>query len=141
MRVLRLTAAAGVAVLALGALAEIAAARAASGSNDTDGVQTGRASWYGQRHHGRLTANGETFDQDGFTAAHPDLPFGTWVKVTLLASRRSVLVRINDRFPMHRGRIIDLSRAAAREIGMMRRGTGRVRIEVVDQAASSVASR
>jgi rare lipoprotein A len=74
---------------------------------------------------------------DDFTAAHPDFTFGTLVKVTLLRTGRSVVVRVNDRFPKYRGRVIDLSRAAAREIGMMRRGTGRVRIEVVERTASA----
>ena len=104
-------------------------------------VQTGLASWYGPRHHGRLTSNGETFDQDGFTAAHPSLPFGSRVKVTLLATGRSVVVRVNDRFPGHRGRIIDVSRAAAREIGMMRRGTGRVRLELVERSPAGHGER
>lgn len=119
-------------VATLGALAGVAAVRA---SSRLDGpasvVQTGVASWYGPQHHGRLTANGERFDQDDLTAAHPNLPFGSQVKVTLLASGRSVVVRINDRFPRTRGRIIDVSRAAAREIGMMRRGVGRVKVEVI----------
>jgi rare lipoprotein A len=94
-------------------------------------VQSGTASWYGPQHHGRRTSSGERFDMDGLTAAHRSFAFGTRVRVTLLSSGRSVVVRINDRFPNHKGRVIDLSRAAAREIGMMRLGTGRVRIEVV----------
>lgn len=115
-----------------------AAAPASSGTDDPDARQTGTASWYGSRHDGKRTASSEVFDMDDLTAAHPSLPFGTRVKVTLLRNGRSVVVRINDRFPKYRGRIIDLSRAAAREIGMMRRGTGRVRIEVVEPERTEV---
>ncbi len=98
--------------------------------------QTGIASWYGPQHDGRRTASGERFDMDDLTAAHPTFAFGTRVRVTLLSTGRSVEVRINDRFPSYKGRIIDLSRAAAREIGLLRRGTGRVRLEVVGQTVS-----
>jgi rare lipoprotein A len=98
-------------------------------------VQDGTASWYGPQHHGKRTANGERFDMDDLTAAHATFAFGTRVRVTLLATGRSVEVRINDRFPNYKGRVIDISRAAAREIGLMRRGTGRVRIEVVGVSA------
>ena len=94
-------------------------------------VQEGTASWYGPGHHGKQTASGERFDQDGLTAAHPTWAFGTRVKVTLAATGQSVVVRINDRFPNYKGRVIDLSRAAAREIGLMGRGTGKVRLEVI----------
>jgi rare lipoprotein A len=131
-RAARRVAAGGVAAaVTLAALGGVAAARASSSPADGDGVQTGTASWYGERHEGKRTASGETFRMDDLTAAHPSLAFGTRVKVTLLRTGRSVVVRINDRFPRYRGRIIDLSRAAAREIGMMRRGTGRVRVEVL----------
>jgi rare lipoprotein A len=98
--------------------------------------QTGTASWYGPQHHGKKTASGERFDMDALTAAHASYAFGTRVRVTLLATGRSVEVRINDRFPNYKGRVIDLSRAAAREIGLMRRGTGRVRVEVIGWSAS-----
>lgn len=94
-------------------------------------VQTGVASWYGPGYHGNRTSSGERFDMDALTAAHASYSFGTRVRVTLLSTGRSVEVRINDRFPNHKGRIIDLSRAAAREIGLIRNGTGRVRLEVV----------
>ena len=90
----------------------------------------GIASWYGPGFHGKRTANGERFDQDGLTAAHCCWPFGVQVKVTLLSTGKSVLVRINDRMPLNRkGRIIDLSRGAARAIGLIGPGTGRVRLE------------
>jgi rare lipoprotein A len=94
-------------------------------------VEEGVASWYGPGYHGNRTSSGEEFDQDELTAAHPTFTFGTQVKVTLLSTGRSVVVRINDRFPAHKGRIIDISRAAARAIGLIGPGTGRVRLEVV----------
>jgi peptidoglycan lytic transglycosylase len=91
----------------------------------------GIASWYGPGFHGKRTSNGERFHQDDLTAAHCCWPFGLRVKVTLLSSGRSVVVRINDRMPANRkGRIIDLSRGAARAIGLIGPGTGRVRVEV-----------
>jgi rare lipoprotein A len=91
----------------------------------------GTASWYGPGYHGKRTASGERFDQDAFTAAHAYWAFGTRVKVTLLSTGRSAVVRINDRFPAYKGRIIDVSRRTAREIGLIGPGTGRVRLEVV----------
>ena len=91
--------------------------------------QTGTASYYGSRHHGKRTASGEPFDQHGLTAAHRSLPFGTRVQVTNLANDRRVVVRINDRGPHTRGRLIDLSRAAAEQLGMIRSGTARVRVQ------------
>jgi rare lipoprotein A len=97
-------------------------------------VQEGTASWYGPGYHGNRTSSGERFDQDALTAAHPSWAFGTKVKVTLVSTGRSVEVRINDRFPAHKGRIIDLSRGAAREIGLIGPGTGRVHLEVVGES-------
>lgn len=94
-------------------------------------VQEGVASWYGPGYDGKRTSSGEVFDQDALTAAHPTWAFGTRVKVTLLSTGKSVVVRINDRFPAHKGRAIDLSREAARRIGLIGPGTGRVRLEVV----------
>ncbi|AVF56782.1 UNVERIFIED_ORG: rare lipoprotein A [Pseudomonas parafulva] len=91
--------------------------------------RTGTASYYGARHHGKRTASGEAFNQHGLTAAHRNLPFGSRVLVTNLANRRSVVVRINDRGPHARSRLIDLSRAAAEKIGMVRSGTARVRVQ------------
>ena len=92
-------------------------------------VGTGRASFYGERFRGRRTANGERFDPDGLTAAHRTLPFGTRLRVTNLRNGRSVVVRVNDRGPFHGARVLDLSKAAARRIGMIQSGTARVRIE------------
>ncbi len=86
---------------------------------------TGHASWYAMTSR---TANGERADPKAMTAAHPSLPFGTWVRVKNLRNGRSVVVRINDRGPFMRGRIIDVSKAAAAQLGFMRAGTTRVRI-------------
>jgi peptidoglycan lytic transglycosylase len=94
-------------------------------------VVVGLASWYGPGYHGNRTSSGERFDQDDLTAAHYDWAFGTKVKVTLLSTGRSVVVRVNDRFPKFKGRVLDVSRAAARAIGLIGPGTGRVRLEVV----------
>ncbi|KPA93445.1 MULTISPECIES: septal ring lytic transglycosylase RlpA family protein [Pseudomonas] len=91
--------------------------------------ETGTASYYGRQHHGKRTASGEPFNQNGLTAAHRQLPFGTRVKVTNLANDRSVVVRINDRGPHTRGRLIDVSRQAAEELGMLQSGTARVRVQ------------
>jgi rare lipoprotein A len=92
-------------------------------------METGVASWYGPKFHGKLTASGEVFNQEKFTAAHQTLPWGSRVKVTNLANGKSVDVRINDRGPFGKGRIIDLSRAAARALGMVGRGLTTVRVE------------
>lgn len=92
---------------------------------------TGVASWYGGKFHGRTTANGETYNMNAMTAAHPHLPFGTEVVVTNQNNGESVVVRINDRGPFVGSRIIDLSRAAANEIGMINSGTARVTVEVL----------
>jgi len=94
-------------------------------------VVEGIASWYGPGFHGKTTASGERYDQDALTAAHPYWAFGTRVRVTLLSSGKSVVVRINDRFPAYKGRLIDVSRGTARAIGLIGPGTGRVRLEVV----------
>ena len=107
----------------------------------------GEASYYGHRFAGETTANGETFDPDDMTAAHPSLPFNTVVRVTRVGGeqRRAVTVRVNDRGPYAGDRIIDLSRAAAEEIGMIEEGVVDVRIEVLElpgdtQTASSRSS-
>jgi peptidoglycan lytic transglycosylase len=87
------------------------------------------ASWYGPRYNGRLTASGEVFDMTQLTAAHRELPFGTRLQVTCLENGRSVLVRINDRGPFVAGRDLDLSLAAARKLGIERRGLALVQCE------------
>ena len=94
-------------------------------------AQTGVASYYADKYHGRRTASGERFDQRKMTAAHRTLPFGTKVRVTDPANGRSVVVRVNDRGPFVKGRVIDLSRAAAERLGIVRAGLADVRIEVL----------
>lgn len=91
----------------------------------------GRASWYGSAHHGRKTASGERFNMNAMTAAHRSLPFGTKVRVTNKRNGRSVVVRINDRGPYAGGRIIDLSKAAAGRLGLIRSGTAPVSVKVL----------
>ncbi len=94
-------------------------------------VQTGYASWYGRLHQGRVTTSGEPYDMNRFTAAHPALPMGTRLLVTNVKNGRSVTVRVNDRGPTVDGRILDLSYAAARELGAVGDGVVPVRIQVV----------
>ena len=91
--------------------------------------QVGNASWYGPAQDGKETASGETFDQNKLTAAHPTLPLGSKAVVTNLETGKSVEVTINDRGPYVKGRKIDLSRAAARQIGMSKKGVAKVKIE------------
>ncbi len=100
-----------------------------AGAGD-DGL-TGIASWYGGRFHGRRTANGEIYDMNALTAAHRTLPFGTIVEVTNLGNGRKVRLRINDRGPFIKGRIIDVSRRAAKELGFLIDGTAPVRLRIV----------
>jgi rare lipoprotein A len=101
----------------------------------------GLAAYYSRRLDGRQTASGEVFDQTKLTAAHPTLPFGTMVKVTNTRNNRSVVVRINDRGPKHAGRVIDLSRAAASKLGMLRSGLAPVKLEVVKDAPARKAKK
>ena len=90
-----------------------------------------RASWYGPGFHGRKTANGEIYDQMSFTAAHKSLKFGTLLKITYLKNNKSVVVRINDRGPYIHGRDLDLSKAAALELGMVRKGVAKIKVEEI----------
>jgi len=101
--------------------------------------QVGSASWYGGFFQGRETANGEEYDMYGFTAAHRELPLGTFVKVTNLKNMKSVIVRINDRGPVSPGRIIDLSYSAARKLEMHQKGLQKVRIDIVDRQTAEMA--
>lgn len=94
--------------------------------------KTGVASYYGAKHQGKRTASGERFNANSLTAAHRQLPFGTRVKVTNLNNDKSCVVRINDRGPHTRGRLIDLSREAAQRLGMLGSGTARVRVQSLD---------
>ncbi|HUG03602.1 MAG TPA: septal ring lytic transglycosylase RlpA family protein [Steroidobacteraceae bacterium] len=91
-------------------------------------AEQGVASWYGPDFHGKRTATGETYDMDAMTGAHPTLPLPAWVQVTNLQNGRSVVVRLNDRGPFARNRIIDLSRQAALELDMVRAGTALVEV-------------
>ena len=95
-------------------------------------VVNGQASWYGPGFYGRRTASGETLRRGTFTAAHRTLPFGTLVRVTNLSNGRSVVVRINDRGPHRRHRIIDLAHGAASELRMMQAGEVPVRLEIIE---------
>jgi len=97
--------------------------------------QIGTASWYGSYFQGKQTASGEPYDMQDFTAAHPTLPLGTFVKVTNLRNGRTVVVRINDRGPVVDGRIIDLSYNAARSLGFSQRGIQTVRLDLVQPIA------
>ena len=94
-------------------------------------LETGKASYYGGKFHGRRTASGERYDKNAFTAAHKTLPFGTIVRVTAEWNQKSVEVRITDRGPFKKGRVIDLSTAAAAELGMLSKGVGDVTLVVV----------
>lgn len=98
-------------------------------------VSEGKASYYASRFQGRKTANGETFNMHELTAAHRFLPFGTWVRVTNLKNGRNVIVRINDRGPFIKGRVIDLSKGAAKRIGLEKSGIAQVRIEAINEMA------
>ena len=103
---------------------------------ETTPAQVGMASYYASRFHGRRTANGERYDEGKLTAAHRTLPFGTVLRVIRIdpagnAQGRSVVVRVNDRGPYSRGRVVDLSLAAARKLDMLRAGVVRVRLEIL----------
>jgi rare lipoprotein A len=102
-------------------------------------AHTGLASYYHSAFHGRRTASGETFNQNALTAAHRTLPFGTLVRVINLRNQRSVIVRVNDRGPLRKSRVIDVTPKAARELGFLGRGMTQVKIEVVppDEVANS----
>jgi rare lipoprotein A len=100
-------------------------------AKDDGHLGTGQASYYGREFMGSKTANGERFDPNGLTAAHRTVAFGTRVRVTNLANGKDVVVRVNDRGPWTKGRIIDISYAAAKQIGMHRSGTAKVRLNRV----------
>lgn len=94
-------------------------------------AEVGHASFYGNKFNGRSTASGEKFTQSKLTAAHKRYAFGTLVKVTNLANGKSVIVRINDRGPFVRGRVIDVSMSAAKSLGFVRAGTAKVKLELI----------
>lgn len=100
--------------------------------NSADGfVENGYASWYGKKFHGRKTASGETYNMFAMTAAHKSLPLPSYVRVTLIETGKSIVVKVNDRGPFHKGRIIDLSYAAAAKLGILNNGHAEVRIEAL----------
>jgi rare lipoprotein A len=101
---------------------------------DPDYRAEGLASWYGEDFHGRLTANGEVFDMESVTAAHPTLPIPSYVRVTNLRNGRSIVARVNDRGPYHQNRVIDVSGKTAKALGFYDRGVARVRVEYVGRA-------
>lgn len=103
-------------------------------AGSSEHVFTGIASYYGKEFHGRKTASGEPFDMDALTAAHRTLPFNTMVRVTNFKNGKSVTVRINDRGPFIAGRIIDLSQAAAKAIGLL--SIGQVAVEIINHPPS-----
>lgn len=93
--------------------------------------EKGVASWYGEPFHGRKTASGEVYDMNKISAAHKTLPLHTWVEVKNLENQKTMVMRVNDRGPFVRGRVIDLSRAAAKEMGILQAGTARVHIKAI----------
>ncbi|MBV5272170.1 MAG: septal ring lytic transglycosylase RlpA family protein [Lamprocystis purpurea] len=97
-------------------------------------TQSGKASYYHDRFHGRKTASGVAYNKHALSAAHKTLPLGTQVRVTDARSGKSVVVQINDRGPYARGRVIDLSRAAAREIGLVNKGVANVKLEILGRS-------
>jgi rare lipoprotein A len=115
--------------VACGPLAHAADVPATSG-----GAETGLAAVYSDKLHGRKTASGERYNRAGLTAAHKTLPFGTRAKVTNTKNQKTVTVRINDRGPLQAGRILDLSPAAAKALGIRPKGMGEVTLEVVGEA-------
>lgn len=95
--------------------------------------QSGMASYYADKFNGRRTANGERFDNTAMTAAHPSLPFGTLIEVTNMRNGKKVVVRVNDRGPYTHARVLDLSKNAARQLGMHNTGTAKVKVAVLDK--------
>lgn len=125
----------GLGLLSLGLLTSCAtrgpASRPAELTTREREAQVGYASYYARAHDGRRTASGERYDMDAMTAAHRTLPFGTSVRVTNLQNGREAVLRVNDRGPFRKGRVIDVSYAAARKLGLVRSGVAKVRVEVL----------
>jgi len=103
--------------------------------------ETGIASWYGTKFHGRRTANGELYDMNALTAAHRTLPMPSYVRVTNLENGRSLIVRVNDRGPFARGRIIDMSRRGSQLLGFQKQGTARVRVQILADRSRAMKAR
>jgi rare lipoprotein A len=110
-------------------------------AEDYEYDETGIASWYGAQFHGKTTANGETYDMNALTAAHRTLPMPSFVRVTNLENGRSLVLRLNDRGPFAKGRIIDVSRRGAQLLGFQRQGTARVRVQILADKSRAVAAR
>ena len=108
---------------------------------DYDYDETGIASWYGTEFHGRRTANGGVYDMNDLTAAHRTLPLPSLVRVTNLENGRSMILKVNDRGPYARGRIIDLSRRSAQLLGSLKQGTARVRVQILARESRQLAAR
>jgi rare lipoprotein A len=104
-----------------------------AGHQKHPGIQYGTASYYANKFQGRPTASGELYDKNKMTCAHNSLPMGTWVKVTSLRNKRSVIVKVTDRLHHRNKRLVDLSRAAAAKLGYLKRGLTRVKVEIVDK--------
>lgn len=102
-----------------------------TGGVQTQSVEYGMASYYGDEFHGKKTASGEIYNKWDYTCAHRRLPFGTKIRVTNMENKKSVIVRVNDRGPFAKNRIVDLSYAAARDIDMIAKGVVKVKIEVI----------
>lgn len=124
--------------LVLMILAGCTSTSAIGGAKTKDYVKShaliGLASWYGNKFHGKLTASGETYNMNAYTSAHKTLPFGTIVRVTNTTNNKSVDVKINDRGPHVKGRVIDLSYKAFAQIGNVKKGTVPVKIEIIDDS-------
>lgn len=103
-----------------------------------DKIQRGIASYYGTKFHGKLMANGEKFDEFKLTAAHNKLPLGTWVKVSNLRNKKHVIVQITDRMHPKNTRLIDVSKEAARQLGFLKRGLAKVKVEIVEEPKEEV---
>lgn len=110
-------------------------------AEDFEYDETGIASWYGAQFHGLKTANGETYDMNALTAAHRTLPMPSFVRVTNLENGRSIVLKVNDRGPFAKGRIIDISRRGAQLLGFQQQGTARVRVQILADRSRAVAAR
>jgi rare lipoprotein A len=113
----------------------VVAGRTYQPENNTNYKTEGLASWYGTDFHGRLTANGEVFDMEAISAAHPTLPLPSYVRVTNLANKKSLIVRVNDRGPFHGNRVLDVSHKSAQLLGFKDSGVARVKVEYIGRAA------
>ncbi|MGO2365538.1 MAG: septal ring lytic transglycosylase RlpA family protein [Pseudoalteromonas sp.] len=119
-------------ILTFLAITTLAGCSSAPSFSTSSAKQQGKASYYADKYHGRLTASGEVYSQQGMTAAHKELPFGSKVRVTNLTNNRSIIVKINDRGPFIRGRIIDLTKHAFSQLANLNEGVVDVEIELLN---------